>query len=378
MIRSVNEVMVRRQDRTSAASEEDFMVRMKQGIRGLRTTMIFLFCMTPLSCAAERPEASKPHHTTDGFKNVHAYAEKGFFDFLKWRWQRLWKDTPQPQDHAFSLAANDLDFLRTNSSQTTVTWIGHATVLLQVAGKNILTDPHFSKRASPVQWAGPARLVPPGIAFDQLPPIDVVVISHDHYDALDEQSIMRLYDRPGGKETRFFVPLGIKDWFQDREISNVIELDWWDRYPMSPLEIMAVPVQHWGKRGLFGRNENLWAGWVIMAPGFRFFFAGDTGYCPHFKKIGEKLGPFDLAAIPIGAYAPRWFMQPHHVNPEEALQIHLDMRAKRSVAIHWGTFILTDEPLDEPPRRLKKSLEDRGLPPDAFKVLQHGETMVLD
>ena len=147
---------------------------------------------------------------------------------------------------------------------------------------------------------------------------------------------------------------------------------------MDNLEIIAVPVQHWSKRELFSRNKTLWAGWVIIADRFRFFFVGDSGYAPVFKDIGKRLGPFDLAAIPIGAYEPRWFMRHHHVNPEEALQIHLDIGSKKSVAIHWGTFILTDEPLDEPPVRLEKALVDKNLPKDSFMVVKHGETILLE
>lgn len=336
-----------------------------------------LFFIMPVHCSARSPLADKPHHTAGGFKNVHEFEEKGFLDFLKWRWERSCKDIPGPDDYDFTLAANDPDFLKINRSTNTVTWIGHATVLVQMAGQNILTDPHFSKRASPVQWAGPRRVVPPGMAMDQLPAIDMVVISHDHYDALDEQSIVDLHARPGGDRTQFFVPLGLKAWFLDRGIQRVVELDWWEAYEAPPLKVMAVPVQHWGKRSLFSENQNLWAGWVILSPGFRFFFVGDTGYCPHFKAIGKRLGPFDLAAIPIGAYAPRWFMRNHHVNPEEAVQIHRDIRSRKSVAIHWGTFILTDEPLDEPSQRLKKALSDQKLPQDEFMVLKHGETVVL-
>ena len=174
----------------------------------------------------------------------------------------------------------------------------------------------------------------------------------------------------------FFVPLGLKDWFQDLGINRVVELDWWDQYEERELIITAVPVQHWSKRSPFSRNKTLWAGWVVQSKNFRFLFAGDSGYTPHFKEIGDKLGPFDLAAIPIGAYEPRWFMRPHHITPEEAVQVHLDVRSKKSVAIHWGTFILTDEPLDEPPKRLKTARQNKGLSENEFLVFKHGETMV--
>lgn len=335
----------------------------------------FLFSM---GCAAQTPHSDKPHHTKYGFRNVYPYEQPSFFDFLKWRWNRLWKKIPPPESYNFPLATNDPEFLRSNHEKITLTWIGHATVLLQLEGNNVLTDPIFSKRASPVQWAGPQRVVPPGLTLEDLPPIHMVIISHDHYDSLDEETLIKLYEREGGKKTTFFVPLGLKTWFEKLGINRVIELDWWDQHDERDLEIIAVPVQHWSKRGLSSRNKTLWAGWVIRSTHFRFLFVGDSGYTPHFKEIGNKLGPFDLSAIPIGAYEPRWFMRHHHVTPEEALQIHLDVGSKKSVAIHWGTFILTDEPLDEPPERLSKEREQNGVAPEDFLVLKHGETIILN
>jgi L-ascorbate metabolism protein UlaG (beta-lactamase superfamily) len=329
-------------------------------------------------CSAPLPDPDKPHHTKEGFTNIYSYDEPDFFDFLKWRWQRLWKKTPKPEDYHFPIDNNDPPFLRFNRERTTLTWIGHATVFLQLGGKNILTDPHFSERASPVQWAGPRRVVPPGLAIKDLPPIDIVVISHDHYDALDKGSIVRLFNREGGKMTTFYVPLGLKIWFEDLGINNVVELDWWDNYDHGGLQITPVPVHHWSQRSLISKNKTLWAGWVIASSSFRFFFCGDTGYTPIFHEIGSRLGPFDLSAIPIGAYEPRWFMRYHHISPEEALQIHLDICSRKSVAIHWGTFILTDEPLDEPPKRLKRALKEKQFPREAFLVLMHGQTIVLD
>lgn len=345
---------------------------------GLRYLTLGFICMTALNCAAQTPSADKPHHTSGGFRNVHVYEENGFADFLKWRRERAKLEIPGPESYHFPLAKNDPGFLKQNRDKNTVTWIGHATLLLQVAGYNILTDPHFSKRTSPVQWAGPERVAPPGLALEDLPPIDIVVISHDHYDSLDEQTIKKLRQRPGGEKTRFYIPLGLKNWFAIRGVDQVIEMDWWDRQRDGDLEIIAVPVQHWSKRSLFSRNKTLWAGWVISAKDFRFIFVGDTGYAPHFKEIGEKLGPFDLAAIPIGAYEPRWFMKSHHVNPEEAVQIHKELRTQKSVAIHWGTFILTDEPLDEPPKRLASALQQNQISQEDFLVPQHGQTLLLD
>jgi hypothetical protein len=177
----------------------------------LAVITISLFLLT---CAASPHYQDKPHHTKKGFNNIYSYEKPSFLDFLKWRWSRLWKETPKSDDYCFPLANNDPVFLEANRKLTTLTWIGHATVLLQLEGNNILTDPHFSKRASPVQWAGPRRIVPPGFALKDLPPIDIVVISHDHYDSLDTQSIVKLYEREGGQKTTFFVPLGLKNWFE--------------------------------------------------------------------------------------------------------------------------------------------------------------------
>ncbi len=337
-----------------------------------------VFSLFTMSCTAQTSYLDKPHHTRDGFRNVNMSERSSFFDFLKWRWSRLWKKIPGPEAYDFPLGKNDPAFLRSNHEKITLTWIGHATVLLQLKGKNILTDPHFSKRASPFKWAGPRRVVAPGLTFEDLPLIDMVIISHNHYDSLDKQTIMKLYEREGGQKTTFFVPLGLKSWFKDIGINRVFELDWWDEHEEKNLKIIAVPMQHWSSRSFFSRNKSLWAGWVIRSTDFRFFFAGDSGYNLHFKEIGRKLGPFDLSAIPIGAYEPRWFMRYYHINPEEALQVHLDVRSKKSVAIHWGTFILTDEPLDEPPKRLEKVIKEKGLSNDGFLVLRHGETILLN
>jgi len=331
----------------------------------------------PLACNVQAGRTDQPHHADNGFKNLYPTRKHGFWDFLKWQWERRWKDIPAAESYNFPAARNEPRFLRMNRDKTTLTWIGHATLLLQIGGRNILTDPVFSDRASPVQWVGPKRVVPPGMPLDDLPQIDIVVISHDHYDALDEGSVRKIHERDTEGRTQFFVPLGFRSWFEKRGIHRVVELDWWDCRKADGLEITAVPVQHWSKRGLLFDNKRLWAGWAIRAPGFNFLFCGDSGYAPLFREIGRRLGPFDLAAIPIGAYEPRWFMRDFHLNPEEAVQVHVDLRSKRSIGIHWGTFILTDEPLDEPPERLEQAKAQRGLAADEFIVLKHGETILL-
>jgi N-acyl-phosphatidylethanolamine-hydrolysing phospholipase D len=343
-----------------------------------RSVFAFIGFFFIFGCASQPVASQKQHHTPNGFRNLYINDENSLWDFLRWQWQRIFKNIAGREKYQFEIAKNNPEFLKSNNSRTTLTWIGHATVLLQLKGKNILTDPLFSQRSSPVQWAGPKRMVSPGISMENLPPIHMVLISHDHYDALDEHSVMQLFERPGGKDTVFFVPLGLQKWFNKRGITRVFEMDWWDNTQMNDFSLTAVPVQHWSKRSPFSRNRTLWAGWVVEVADFRFFFAGDSGYCPHFKQIGEKFGKIDLAAIPIGAYEPRWFMAKHHISPEESVKVHQDINAEKSIGIHWGTFILTDEPLDEPPQRLAKAVKNAGLEPEAFVVLKHGETIPFE
>jgi N-acyl-phosphatidylethanolamine-hydrolysing phospholipase D len=240
----------------------------------------------------------------------------------------------------------------------------------------VLTDPHFSERASPVGFAGPRRYQPPGVALAELPEIHAVVISHNHYDHLDVDSVRQLHARSGGM-LRFFVPLGLKPWFARLGIDTVTELDWWESAELGGVRFTLTPAQHWSARSLFDRSQSLWGGWAIAASDLNFFFAGDTGYSTDFAEIGRRLGPFDLAAIPIGAYAPRWFMQMQHVDPGEALRMHRDLGARQSLGVHWGTFEMSDEPLDAPPRELALARSEAGVNESEFFVLRVGETRLL-
>lgn len=338
-----------------------------------------LFLIVGTACSSQLKTTKKPHHTTSGFVNPQIKQLSGFWGFVKWRWDRLFKHIPGPDEYQFPVVNTDVDFLQKNRNINSATWIGHATLLMQLSGVNILTDPQFSQRASPVQWAGPKRAVRPGVALKDLPDIEYVVISHDHYDSLDVGSIEALFKRKAGSRTTFIVPLGLKPFFQELGITRVIELDWWESYTQENITFTAVPTQHWSKRSLFSKNKTLWAGWVVKTPGFNFYFCGDSGYyAPMFKEIGEKLGPFDLAAIPVGAYEPRWFMKTMHIDPQEAVQVHQDTKSKKSIGIHWGTFILTDEPLDEPPQKLSEALNKSDISSEKFMLLKHGETLRLD
>ena len=258
-----------------------------------------------------------------------------------------------------------------------VTWIGHATMLVQASGLTVLTDPIFSKRASPVQFAGPKRIVPLPIDIPELPHVDVVVVSHNHYDHLDLDSVKRLAAQEGGSPL-FLVPLGLKAWFTALGIDRVEERDWWQSISDGPLEFTLVPVQHWSKRTLSDTNESLWGGWIIAGDGLKVIHAGDLGYSKDTQDIGERLGPFDLALIPIGAYAPRWFMKGMHIDPAEAVQVRADLRARHAIGMHWGTFDnLTDEPMDEPPRVLAEKRAAAGLSAEDFDVMKVGETRTM-
>ena len=335
-----------------------------------------LIVFLALAACAANPwlDGSAPHRTPPGFKNVYPHPEKGGF----WQWKleqwRAGKPVKPEGGYRFETAQPETPFLRSNRRETTATWIGHATVLLQTAGVNILTDPQFSERASPVGFAGPKRVVPATSALADLPYIDAVLISHDHYDHLDVASITALARQPGGSP-RFFVRLGTKAWFAALGITNVVELDWWQNIEFMGIDVNFVPVQHWSKRTLTDENQRLWGGWVVRHPGFSFYFTGDAGYSMDFADVGRRFGGFDLAAIPIGAYEPRWFMKTMHVNPEESVRIHRDVKSQVSLGIHWGTFEdLTDESLYEPPRVLAAEAAKAGLAPGEFFVLKHGET----
>jgi N-acyl-phosphatidylethanolamine-hydrolysing phospholipase D len=319
----------------------------------------------------------KAHTTPRGFRNLERHEVHAAGGLLRWRWERLRQPPPPPADGWQPQRAQpEAAFLRANRTEPTLTWIGHDTLLLQVGGVNVLTDPQFSPRASPLSFLGPRRRVEPALALRELPHVEAVLISHNHYDHLDRASVRALARQADGPP-RFFVPLGLAAWFAAAGIGAVTEQDWWAHAEHLGLRIHQVPAQHFSQRTPWDRNRALWGGFVVEHPALRFYFAGDTGYAGHFAEIGARLGPIDLAALPIGAYEPRWFMQPMHINPAEAVQAHRDLKARRSVAMHWGTFQLTDEALDEPPRALAAALQAAEVPPERFLLLRHGETVRL-
>lgn len=292
---------------------------------------------------------------------------KTFFDVLKWKFTsqaKAWPATPPT-------VLTTPQLVREGSpSSVHVTFLGHSTLLIQDPHISILSDPQFSERASPFSFIGPKRFRKVAIEIQDLPRVDIVIVSHNHYDHLDLSSLIELNQR---FHPKFIVPLGNAKILKREGIKNIIELDWWQSEGI----IQLVPVQHWSARGLFDQNQALWGGFIIYLAEKKIFFAGDTGYGPHFKMIQERLGPMDLSILPIGAYEPRSFMKEQHMNPKDALQAHLDLHSQQSIAMHFETFQMTDEGYEEPRQSLLQVLHEKGLSNEAFFIPQTGETLLL-
>jgi L-ascorbate metabolism protein UlaG (beta-lactamase superfamily) len=319
----------------------------------LAVLLILSFTVAPVALAdpGERPA----HHLAHGFRNLDSsynYTLAGrAWGLLRRAVTRMpARGTPPAR------VANDGAELRSNGTHPTVTWVGHATLLVQLAGVNVLTDPNWADHVGPPVF-GVRRLVPPGLRFEDLPRIHAVVISHDHYDHLDLPTVQRLARE---HQPTFFVPLGVGAWLAEHGVKNTVELDWWQSRSFRGLTFTATPAQHGSGRGLLDQNERLWASWVITGGGKRFFFGGDTGYCDTLADIGRRLGPFDVAALPIGGYSAFTARHPNHINPEEAMQLFEDLRGRLLVPMHWGTFALNREPFREPPARLLAEARRRG------------------
>ena len=277
--------------------------------------------------------------------------EKSFQDLLKWA-----TDDIETKIDYIEMS-NDWESLDFEEDDNYGVWVGHSTFLIKKNGITILTDPVFSERASPFKNIGPKRLIPPAIPIKKLPAIDFITISHNHYDHLDIRSLKDLYSL--NSNTIFLVPAGDKKHLERQKIENVYEYEWWEGYLSDDLKITFTPVQHWSKRGLFDRNKSLWGGWFFEFNDFSIFHAGDTGYSEDFKNTRMKLGSPKYAFIPIGAYDPEWFMAESHVNPEDAVQIMLDLGAENSFGMHWATFKLTDEDTLEPRERLDAEVKNK-------------------
>jgi N-acyl-phosphatidylethanolamine-hydrolysing phospholipase D len=373
----------------------------------------------------------RSHHGPDGrFRNpwpLGPQAPPGGVAGLRWAWERFRNGVPPdpaPGDIPRAVPDPAMPRLPAGADEVRITWIGHASFLVQLPGFNLLTDPVLSERASPVQWAGPRRFTAPGLDVDGLPPVDAVLLSHDHYDHLDAPTVEALRDRDGAAAgaATWFAPLGYRRWFARRGVEQVVELDWWQDAALEPpgrlaagpvaarggglvgagagasvgagagasvgasaaagagdgpVRIVALPARHWTRRRLGDTRRRLWCSWAVATPTRRIYFGGDSGYGPAFAEIGDRVGPFDLAILPIGAYEPRWFMASSHVTPEEAARAALDVRADAMVAGHWGTFRLTDEDPLEPPVRMTRAWADLGQPASRLFIPAIGETLRL-
>lgn len=307
------------------------------------------------------------------------HERRGFGHFLRWRLARLRTGiAPDPAPHELAPAAPAI--VPGVEDEVRLTWVGHATFLLQLPGVNLLTDPVWSRRVSPVPWAGPARIRAPGVAFDALPRIDVVLLSHDHFDHLDRPTVRRLHAR-FGDALQWIAPLGHAAWLRRQGIGNAVDLDWWEeasvRTGAGELRVTALPARHWTARGP-GGNRRLWASFALRAGGASVYYGGDSAMAPIYERIGAEHGPFDAVLLPIGAYEPRWFMQPAHMSPDEAVRAYRQLGGSGVFAgMHWGTFRLSDEPPLDPPRRVRAAWVEADLPPADLWVPAHGETKVL-
>jgi N-acyl-phosphatidylethanolamine-hydrolysing phospholipase D len=300
---------------------------------------------------------------------------------LRWSLQRR-KQTlaPTPPRGSFPATTPSISRPRAGEHEYTATWIGHSTVLLQFGGLNILTDPMFSQRPFPVQWLGPRRIMDPALAIDALPPLDVVLLSHTHYDHLDRIAVRQI--ARAHPSATWVTSLGVGAYIRAWGVRKIVELDWWQAASVvDGLRVTATPARHFSARRIGDRNKTLWCGFAFELAGTRVLFAGDTAYHPEFGEVGARCGPFDLVMLPIGAYDPRWFMHVVHTDPEEAVQIYQDVTAPHPgkplpvmLGIHWGTFRLTDEAMDEPPRRTAARWRALGLDDERLWIAKFGET----
>lgn len=332
--------------------------------------IVFLTIGSLLSAPKYRGPVSD-HFNGKVFQNPDGVKAKGFKDVFR----MLTQGPRRGPWFEMKEAENRPDPSQRIQKGIRLTFVNHSTFLIQVDGLNMLTDPVWSNRVSPFQWAGPKRMRPPGLRMDQLPPIDLILLSHNHYDHLDLPTVKKLVHthRP-----RIITPLGVGQFIQQQTGNKATDLDWWQDLRFNDqLNISCVPAQHFSGRGILDRDATLWCGYILHTPSGTIYFAGDSGYGPFFKTIGEKFPNIDLALLPIGAYLPIWFMSPIHTNPEEAVKIHLDIKSKQSVATHFGTFPLAYDGMNQARDELQMALQKMNVPSEQFWVLEEGEGRTL-
>lgn len=318
------------------------------------------------------------HHTKYGFKNPWMNDEDHLKikDRIRWRWQNYIVD-PQPRPRIYSIPkVDDSDIIipeRFNS--TALTWIGHSTYLIQMDNANILTDPVWSSLVGPGNKIGPRRKSRPGVPWQKLPGIDVVLISHSHYDHLDEPTVRKLQQ---DFDPLFIVPLGVKSILAEWDITKVEERDWWHSIDLAGVRFICTPAQHTSRRGILDVDETLWSGWLIDGQDETVYFSGDTGYFPEFQNIARRSSKqIDVAILPIGAYKPRWYMRYMHMDPHDALAAYRDLNARFFAGMHWGTFDVADEYIDEPPKELNRAAKRLDIQNDAIWSFALGETKII-
>jgi N-acyl-phosphatidylethanolamine-hydrolysing phospholipase D len=305
-----------------------------------------------------------PHGAPGKFWNPWAPMTTGVLDVLRWKLRKNPYDKRQPLH--IPVVENDGAYLAAGSAPPSLTWVGHSTFAIQDGGEVFVTDPHWGPRA-----LLPARQSPPGIPLAAIPPHATALLSHNHYDHLDAWTVERL-----PQSVRWFVPRGVGVWFRQRRSTaglDVVELDWWESAPHGRFTLTCLPAQHWSNRLDVGRNASLWCSWLLTGGERSYYFAGDSGYFHGFAEFGRRFGPVDAALLPIGAYEPRWFMRPQHMDPGEALRAFRDLGARHMVGMHWGAFDLTDEPVDLAPRVLAEEVARSGDDPGRVHVLAVGE-----
>ncbi len=320
----------------------------------------------------EKPYPISDHSDGKRFYNRDG-SDKGLSDISQFLWQSLWNESAWPESLSNPEPSTISD--RVNEG-IRATYINHATVLIQVDGLNILTDPSWSERASPVTFAGPKRIRPPGIAISDLTEIDLVLISHNHYDHLDTATLRQLRQQQN-KEPVIVSGLGNAALLRSLGYNQAIELDWSDSTSVESTTVHFVECQHRSARGIFDQMRTLWGSFVIEISQGNIYFAGDTGYSPHFKEQGERFGSFALSILPIGTYEPRWFMKDIHLNPEEAVQAHIDLNSEQSLGMHFGVFQLTWEPVDQPVTDLDTALQANPIGTGRFWALEPGQARVI-